>query len=283
MMVAKVIVICSQKGGIGKTFSTTEISSELQARNKRTCAIDGDWMSALTSRQFPDGLPPEIDENPQGRTFTPGEAHVSRMYAGPDTPFNPLTLSDGRGFMGATDDLNDVNNRHADCAFDFKERFEVLKQAYDYIIIDSSPVWSNLLLANHIVADFLLIPTVLEKSSRLGVEKHINSFKKIRDRYNPGLKFLGVFVTQAAVANYKKPMLEGRYAQVDTANLEMLIEILEEQGFSKEHLLEVMPFVATKVREAIELNSTIKEHDPKSPLVTSYDRLVDTITARTGV
>ncbi|MGQ6550945.1 ParA family protein (plasmid) [Serratia sp. JSRIV001] len=281
-MAAKVIVICSQKGGIGKTFSTTEISNELQARNKRTCCVDGDWMGGLTSRQFPDGLPPEIDENPLGRTFVPGEAHMSRLYAGPDTPFNPITLPDGRGFMGATEDLNEVNNRHADCIFDFKERFEALKENYDYILIDSSPVWTNTLLANHVVADYLLIPTLLERTARLGVEKHIGTFKKIKKRYHPELKLLGVFVTHAMVSNYKKPMLEGRYAQVDTVNLEMLIEILEEQGFSEEYLLEVMPFVATKVREAIELSITIKQHDPESPLVASYDRLVDTIIARTG-
>jgi chromosome partitioning protein len=279
-MTAKVITICSQKGGIGKTFATTEIAAELQRRSYRTCAIDGDWMSALTSRQFPDGLPLEIDANPSGRILTPGVAHVNRIYG--EEPFEPLRLSDGRGFMGATEELNDINNRNSDCIYDFQTRFAELREQFDFILIDSSPVWSNLLMANHLVADYLLVPTLLEKTSRLGAEKHLRTLKKIKERYNPELKLLGVVVTQATVANYKKDVLEGRYATVDTENLKMILEILEENGFGSEHLLEIIPYVQTKVREAIELNLTMKEYAPGSPLVARYDALVDTIIARTG-
>lgn len=133
-MVAKVITVCSQKGGIGKTFATTEIAAELQRRGYRTCEVDGDWMSALTSRQFPDGLPLEIDANPSGRVLTPGVAHVNRIYG--EEPFEPLILPDGRGFMGATEELNDVNNSHSDCIYDFRDNFAQLRETFDYILID---------------------------------------------------------------------------------------------------------------------------------------------------
>ncbi|CAK8742627.1 Chromosome-partitioning ATPase Soj [Sodalis praecaptivus] len=278
-MAAKVITICSQKGGIGKTFATTEISAELQRRCYRTCAVDGDWMCALTSRQFPDGFPLEIDANSSGRVLTPGTAHVNRIYG--EEPFEPLRLHDGRGLMGATEELNDINNRNSDCIYDFRTRFAELRAQFDYILIDSSPVWSNLLMANHLVADYLLIPTLLEKRPA-SVQKTSAHAEKIKERYNPNLKLLGIVVTQATVANYKKEVLGGRYASVDTENLKMLLEILEENGFGPEHLLAIIPYVQTKVREAIELNYTMKEYAPESPLVARYEALVDTIIARTG-
>lgn len=260
-MTAKTIVICSQKGGIGKTVGTNEISANLQLAGFKTCVIDGDWMSAMTSRTFPDILPLEIDEDPHGREFRPGCANIYQMYFNSlDTA--PVVLTDGRGFIGATGDLNEINNRHSDCIFDFRDKFETLRAHYDYILIDSSPAWSNVMLANHIVADYALLPTILEKSSRVGIEKHLSFIKRIRERYNPSLKFLGIFVTQAVVANYKKDIYNGRYASIDTENLHRLNEICVDAGYNEGLLLEIITHVPTKVREAIELNMTIREHAP---------------------
>ncbi|HCA3439677.1 TPA: ParA family protein [Salmonella enterica subsp. salamae serovar 35:g,m,s,t:-] len=266
-MAAKVIVICNQKGGIGKTFGTNEISANLQLAGFRVLVLDGDSTASMTGRTFRDGLPQEIIKR-VGNGYEAGSANVSTLYLTPDV--QPIVLEDGRHILGTTDNLNEINNRNTDCIYDFKDNFQPLREKYDYILIDSSPAWTNVMLANHLVADYVIIPTILELSSREGVEKHLGYVTRIKNRYNPDLKFLGVLVTQAVVSTYKKPMLEGRYASVDTENLMQILSILERFGYGPDSILEIVTQVSTKVKEAIELNLTIRQHDLRTPPTQQY-------------
>jgi len=273
-MAAVVITVCNQKGGIGKTFGTNEISANLQLAGFRVLVLDGDSTASMTGRTFRDGIPPEIIKR-VGNGYEAGLANVSTLYLTPDV--KPLVLEDGRHMLGTTDNLNEINNRHTDCTHDFHENFQGLRELYDYILIDSSPAWTNVMLANHMVADYVIIPTILELSSREGVEKHLGYVTRIKNRYNPNLKFLGVLVTQAVVSTYKKSMLEGRYASVDTENLRQILEILERFGYGSDSILEIVTQVSTKVKEAIELNLTIRQHDPRTPPTQQYINVTEKI------
>lgn len=130
-------------------------------------------------------------------------------------------------FIGATSELNEINYRNSDCMFDFRERIEELKKQFDFIIADSAPSYSNVMIAAHMSADFLLIPTLLEKQARNAVGKQLTYMQKIKRNYNPSLQFMGTYVTQTQVKNYKKPLKEGYLGPIDTLNLNLLIEILQ--------------------------------------------------------
>ncbi|MCR2139114.1 AAA family ATPase, partial [Salmonella enterica] len=53
----KLIVVCSQKGGVVKSQSTNEISFNLQKMGYSVLEIDADWTTGLTERTFPNELP----------------------------------------------------------------------------------------------------------------------------------------------------------------------------------------------------------------------------------
>lgn len=284
-MAAKVIVVGSQKGGVVKSMSNNEIGYNLIKAKKKVLEIDMDWTAGSTERKFPDGMPVEIETDPLGRKFSPGPAHTSQLF-NPDAEIKPIVLPDGRHFIGTTSDLNDINYQPREVIFDFKAKIELLKEQYDYILIDSNPSYSNVMIASHIVADYLIVPTLLEKSSRTAVFKQISLMEKIKKNYNPQLDFLGLYITQAEVVSYKKDLFDdrtstidfkGRLTQVETYNLEVIIEILQELKYSEEKILAIIPFTKTLAKEAIELGLTFREHAPKSIQAKQYQKLTKKI------
>ncbi|MFZ4216120.1 ParA family protein, partial [Pantoea endophytica] len=270
----KVIIIGNQKGGVVKTQSTNEISYNLQLLGYQTLMIDFDSTSGLTERIFPGEIPSSIDVDPMGNKFSPGPAHAYQLFF-PDTEVRPEALPDGRHIFGSTNELGEVNYRPQDCVFDFKERINSLRGQYDFILIDSAPDYNNLLIASHIVGDYLLIPTLLEKGSRIGVGKQLNYMQRIRKNYNPDLQFLGTYITQASVQSYTQPLLEGYLTAVETENLKRLYEILEEKNYGEDKVLGLISWVKNLAKEAIELSMTIREYSPTSKPAIQYQALTN--------
>lgn len=277
----KVIIIGNQKGGVVKSQSTNEITFNLQAAGFRTLMIDFDTTSGLTERTFPDALPLSIDKEPMGNTFSPGEANAYQLFF-TDTEISPHVLPDGRHIIGSTNELHEINYRPQDCIFDFKERIGQLRERYNYIFIDSAPEYNNLLIASHLVADYLLVPTLLEKSSRIGVGKQLSYMQRIRKNYNPNLRFLGTYVTQTSVQNYSQPLLEGYLTAVETENLQRLLDILAEKNYGPDMVLGYISWVKNLAKEAIELGQTIREYAPASKPALQYQELSAKIAELTG-
>jgi len=277
----KLIVVCSQKGGIVKSQSTSEIAYDLRKQGYRVLEIDMDWTTGLTERAFPDELPLEIEREPLSNSFTPGEANAYQLFFS-DTIVCPIELSGGRFFIGATSELNEINYRNSDCMFDFRDRISELKTQFDFIIADSAPSYSNVMIAAHMSADYLLIPTLLEKQARKAVGKQLAYMQKIKRNYNPSLQFMGTYVTQTPVKNYKKPLKDGYLGPIDTLNLNLLIEILEEKGYSEEFILAYISFVPAAAKEAIELGLSFNEYDPKCLPAIQYEELAHKIIQLAG-
>ncbi|MFH8135714.1 ParA family protein [Pantoea osteomyelitidis] len=277
----KVIIIGNQKGGVVKTQSTNEISYNMQQLGYQTLIIDFDSTSGLTERIFPGSVPLTIDGEPLGNTFSPGEAHAFQLFF-PDTKVKPETLPDGRHIFGSTNELGEINYRPQDCVFDFKDRIDALRSQYDYILIDSAPDYNNLLIASHVVGDYLLVPTLLEKGSRIGVGKQLNYMQRIKKNYNPGLQFLGTYITQASVQSYTQPLLDGYLTAVETENLRRLYEILAEKNYGEDKVLGLISWVKNQAKEAIELGLTIREYSPTSKPAVQYQELTNKIIKLTG-
>lgn len=277
----KVIIIGNQKGGVVKTQSTNEISYNMQQLGYQTLIIDFDSTSGLTERIFPGSVPLTIDREPMGNTFAPGAAHAFQLFF-PDTDVKPEALPDGRHIFGSTNELGEINYRPQDCVFDFKDRIDALRSSYDYILIDSAPDYNNLLIASHVVGDYLLVPTLLEKGSRIGVGKQLNYMQRIKKNYNPGLQFLGTYITQASVQSYTQPLLDGYLTAVETENLRRLYEILAEKNYGEDKVLGLISWVKNQAKEAIELGLTIREYSPTSKPALQYQELTNKIIKLTG-
>ena len=276
-----IIVVGSQKGGVVKTQSTNEITSNMQRMGFKTLSIDFDMTAGTTERTFPDGLPLSIDKEPMGNAFAPGEANAYQLFF-PDTEVRPHVLEDGRHIIGATSELNEINYRPQDCVFDFKDRMADLRKEYDYIFIDSAPAYNNVMIASHIVTDYLIIPTLLEKQSRIAVGKQLSYMHRIRKNYNPDLQFLGTYVTQASVQSYNAELLNGYLTAVETENLERLYDILAENNYGPESVIGFISWVKNIAKEAIEMGQTFREYAPGSKPALQYQELTEKIITMTG-
>ena len=131
-------------------------------------------------------------------------------------------------------------------------------------------------------ADYLLIPTLLEKQARNAVGKQLTYMQKIKRNYNPSLQFMGTYVSQTQVKNYKKPLKEGYLGPIDTLNLNLLIEILQGKGYSEEYILAYISFVPAAAKEAIELGLSFDEYDPKCLPAIQYKELTQKIIRLAG-
>jgi chromosome partitioning protein len=177
-----VISISNHKGGVGKTTSTINIGAGLNSLKKKVLLIDLDPQANLSQSL---GLMNE-DINIYGAIR--GEYKLQ-----------PLEISKGFDIIPSTLDLSGAEiemSAEAGREYILKELIEPLRDAYDYIIIDSPPSLGLLTLNSFVASDMILIPLQAQYLALQGVAKLVEVIDKIKRRLNKDLKIGGVFITQ---------------------------------------------------------------------------------------
>lgn len=180
-----IIAVTNQKGGVGKTTTSVNLSYCLAKDGHKVLLVDFDPQGNATS-----GL--GIDKQSLGATVldvvqeakTVAEATVKTAYKNlqliPSTP--------------------QLANAEVELAR-AERRFVRLKQAlttvedYDYIIIDSPPSLSLLTVNGLIAAEYILLPVQAEFYALEGLGQLLETMKLVRKQLNPELELLGVLVT----------------------------------------------------------------------------------------
>ena len=185
---AKVITVTNQKGGVGKTTTSINLSFYLAKKNKRVLLIDFDPQGNATS-----GL--GIDKRDLKETMCDvmlGEAELKNITCQANQKIKKL-------FVAPT--VPELANVEVQMA-DMEDKFRVLKKAidtvkddYDYVIIDSPPSLSLLTVNGMIAADYLLLPVQTEFYALEGVAQLLESMNLVKKAMNPKLKLLGVLAT----------------------------------------------------------------------------------------
>ena len=158
-MKANVISIINNKGGVGKTMTAQNLSSALAAKGKKVCMIDLDSQHNLTNRF----------EN-EGR----GEERLSnRNYAGiaiedymtnPSLEIQPIEIKKNLFLIPATIRLAEISAvLYSMKASDnpsgiLKAICEAIGDYFDYIVVDSEPGMSAIMVNATIAANMIIIP-----------------------------------------------------------------------------------------------------------------------------
>lgn len=202
-----VIAITNQKGGVGKTTTSSSLACGLAMNNKRVLAVDLDPQGNLG---FSLGLEIEssatIYEVFQG-TATLQEAIRHTKYC--DVISSNILLS------GAE---LEFTGKQRECML--KNILSTVAGYYDYIVIDTPPALNILTVNAYAAANYLIIPMVPEILSLLGVSQIKETINTVRSSVNPELVVLGIllnkFTPRTLHSREVKEMAEGIASQIGT-------------------------------------------------------------------
>lgn len=181
---ARIIAIVNQKGGVGKTTTTVNLTAALHALGKRVLLCDFDPQANATSGMGVDknaASPNVYDVLINGAD--PKKAVVSTKYGD--------VLPSNKALAGAGIEMIDLPNRQ----FRLKQALDVLAPDYDYILIDCPPSLELLTLNALCAADSLLVPVQGEYYALEGLSDLMNTVRIVRRSMNPQLELEGVLLT----------------------------------------------------------------------------------------
>lgn len=192
---AIVITLGNHKGGVCKTTSTANLGAALREHGERVLVVDADPQANLTEAFGADGEPPTT-------------AHLEELLAAPRLESAPRPLASlshaaplpaGVHLLPCTDALADVATELTGSAkgeFRLRAALELLRPAYDFILIDTPPGIVPLSTMALLASDWLVIPAQPADHDIAGAAKVYDLVETTLRAYNPRLETLGVLLTK---------------------------------------------------------------------------------------
>lgn len=240
----QIITVAVIKGGTGKTTTAAALAQAAAAAGKRVLAIDLDPQANLSmfigadqnqpgSYELLHGADPAqlIQQTPQG---------IAAIAGSPDLATERTTPASAKRLQNA---------------------LEPLKQAFDYIIIDTPPQMGELTFNALQAATGLIIPLETDNSSLQGLYQ-IADIAHQMQRSNPALSIIGSILT--------------RYDARPKIN-KYLRDVIAEQGqeMGAPFLMGIRPGVA--IREAQAMQQSLFDYAPRSNPAQDYKKLFEMI------
>lgn len=184
---ARVIAMCNQKGGVGKTTSSINIAGALSQYGRRVLIVDFDPQGAATV-----GLginANAVEDTVYTALFNPRmDVHTVIQH----TDFENLDIMPSNIDLSAAEvQLVTEVGREQVLAGVLRQ----VKDEYDVIIIDCQPSLGLLTVNALTAADGVIIPVAAEFFALRGVALLMQSIEKVQSRINPSLEVYGVLVT----------------------------------------------------------------------------------------
>jgi chromosome partitioning protein len=184
---ARVIALCNQKGGVGKTTTTINLGACLAGFGRRVLLVDFDPQGALSV-----GLgvnPMELDRTIYNalmeRDVTVDDVLLKTNVAGMDLLPSNIDLSAAEVQL-----VGEVAREQT-----LKRLLEPVLDDYDVVLIDCQPSLGLLTINALTASDGVIIPLECEFFSLRGVALLIQTIDKVRERLNPQLELEGILAT----------------------------------------------------------------------------------------
>lgn len=183
---AKIIAVTNQKGGVGKTTTAVNLAACLAYKGKNVLVIDSDPQGNSSS----------------GLGVNKDDIEYSLYDCLIDAEKTPLaimkTLTRGLWVIPSLPELSAAEIELAsqeNREFFLQKALDLVKDNYDYIVIDSPPALGMITINIMTAADSLLIPIQCEYYSLEGLSQLITSVKNIKKALNSDLDIEGILPT----------------------------------------------------------------------------------------
>ena len=182
----RIIAVANQKGGVGKTTTSINLSASLTSLGQKVLALDMDPQGNMTS-----GLSINKDEVENSiYDLIIGNAEIEECICR-DVFENLDVLPSNINLSAAEIELIGVDNKE----YIIKKEIEKVKDRYDFIIIDCPPALSMLTINAMTTANSVLVPIQCEYYALEGLSQLIHTIELVQDRLNPDLEIEGVVFT----------------------------------------------------------------------------------------
>lgn len=243
----KVVAIANQKGGVGKTTTSVNLSTILAKRGKKVLMIDADPQGNGTS-----GLGLDKDVNFSVYDVLVNDVEIDNTVQ--QTKIKNLDVCPSNiNLAGAEVELVSMMSREQR----LKEKIDNQKDKYDYIIIDCPPSLGLITLNAFTAANSVLIPVQCEYYALEGLGQLLNTINLVKKHLNENLEVEGALLTMFDIRT----------------NLSNQVVKEVNKYFENKVYKTVIPR-NVKLSEAPSYGMPISVYDPKSKGAKAYDKFV---------
>lgn len=260
----KIIAVVNQKGGVGKTTTSINLSASLGILNKKVLVVDLDPQGNATTG---------VGVDKRGINGSIYEVMTMKMPIDDaiikTKSMNLSIIPAYLNLAGVDMELIELERKFKDTDKKFnrvmrlKEELYKVKDKYDFIIIDCPPSLGILTTNALAAANSVLIPVQCEYYALEGIMQLINTIMLAQRKVNPNLDIEGVLLTMLSVNT--------------NLGLEVISSIKE---FFKERVYDTIIPRLIKLAEAPSHGKTIIDYDPKGKGTKAYLNLAKEVIDR---
>ncbi|MFV0538033.1 MAG: ParA family protein [Dysgonomonas sp.] len=249
---SKVIICANQKGGVAKSTSVVNIGIGLAKLGKKVLLIDNDPQASLTESlgyQEPGKLPVTLSKimewvlNEEEFDLTEGILHHK----------------EGVDLMPSSTELAGVETSLVNIMSSetvLKEYIEMVRDNYDYVMVDCSPNLGQLTINALVAADDVIIPVNAAYLPIKGLQQLLITISRVKRKMNPRLNIMGILFT---MVDYR------------TVYANEITELVYQHYAKDYHIFEtVIPFSVKAAEQSAE-GISIFSHDSKGKVALAYD------------